>query len=55
MPSTFLHLEPRLMDMNATVGDLSTMLRRLIGEDIELIINLSIATGECDWATELKS
>src|SRR5215471_13067352 len=25
-------LEPRLMDMNATVGDLSTMLRRLIGE-----------------------
>lgn len=34
-------LEPRLLDMNAVLGDLSTMLRRLIAEDIELVISLS--------------
>ena len=34
-------LEPRLLDVNSVLNDLSTMLRRLIAEDIELVINLS--------------
>lgn len=33
-------LEPRLLDVNAVLSDLSTMLRRLIAEDIELVISL---------------
>jgi PAS domain S-box-containing protein len=31
-------VEPRLIDVNATVGQMSQMLRRLIGEDVELAI-----------------
>jgi two-component system cell cycle sensor histidine kinase/response regulator CckA len=34
-------LAPRLLDVNSILGDLSGMLRRLIGEDIELLINPS--------------
>lgn len=34
-------LEPSLLDFNAVLSDLSTMLRRLIAEDIEVVINLS--------------
>lgn len=32
-------LAPRLLDVNTILGDLSGMLRRLIGEDIELLIS----------------
>jgi two-component system, cell cycle sensor histidine kinase and response regulator CckA len=34
-------MAPRLLDVNLTLGDLSKMLRRLIGEDIELLISSS--------------
>ena len=34
-------LAPRLLDVNTILGDLSGMLRRLIGEDIELLITPS--------------
>ena len=34
-------LEPRLLDLNAVLGNLSTMLRRLIAADIELVMSLS--------------
>jgi PAS domain S-box-containing protein len=34
-------LEPRLLDVNAVLSNLSAMLRRLIAEDIELVMNLS--------------
>lgn len=34
-------LEPSLLDLNAVLSDLSTMLRRLIAEDIELVIDLT--------------
>jgi two-component system cell cycle sensor histidine kinase/response regulator CckA len=34
-------LEPRLLDVNAVLSNLSTMLRRLIEEDIELVTTLS--------------
>ena len=33
-------LQPRILDLNATVGDMDMMLRRLIGEDIELVTML---------------
>ncbi|MGQ0701540.1 MAG: MEDS domain-containing protein [Gemmatimonadales bacterium] len=33
-------LEPRLVDLNRVVGDIERLLRRLIGEDIELVIRL---------------
>jgi PAS domain S-box-containing protein len=34
-------MAPRLLDVNLTLGELSKMLRRLIGEDIELLISPS--------------
>src|SRR6202012_2604612 len=38
-------LEPKILDLNALVGDLQKMLRRTIGEDIELVISLSPELG----------
>jgi len=35
-------LQPRILDLNATVGDMDMMLRRLIGEDVELVTMLGI-------------
>ena len=34
-------LQPRVLDLNETVGDLDRMLRRIIGEDIELVTHLA--------------
>jgi len=34
-------LQPRIINMNAVVGETAQMLRRIIGEDIELVTNLS--------------
>jgi two-component system, cell cycle sensor histidine kinase and response regulator CckA len=34
-------LQPRILDLNATVGDMDMMLRRLIGEDVELVTMLA--------------
>jgi PAS domain S-box-containing protein len=36
-------LEPRVLDLNALVRDMDSMLRRLIGEDVELVIDLAPA------------
>jgi PAS domain S-box-containing protein len=38
-------LQPRTLDLNAVVGDLENMLRRLIGEDIDLSIILDPSLG----------
>jgi signal transduction histidine kinase/CheY-like chemotaxis protein len=36
-------LQPRVLDLNAVVGDMDMMLRRLIGEDVELVTMLDPA------------
>jgi signal transduction histidine kinase/ActR/RegA family two-component response regulator len=36
-------LQPRVLDLNAVVGDMDMMLRRLIGEDVELVCVLDPA------------
>jgi two-component system, cell cycle sensor histidine kinase and response regulator CckA len=38
-------LEPKVLDLNAVVSDVDRMLRRLIGEDIELKISLANGIG----------
>ncbi len=38
-------LRPRVLDLGALVGDLGNMLRRLIGENIELVIRVAPAAG----------
>ena len=39
-------LQPRVVDLNGVVTDLSTMLRRLIGEDVHLRLELQPDAGE---------
>ncbi len=38
-------IEPRVLDLNALLADMSKLLRRLIGEDIELVTRLSSGLG----------
>jgi PAS domain S-box-containing protein len=38
-------LQPKVVDLNAIVSDMESMLRRLIGEDVELITELDPALG----------
>jgi two-component system cell cycle sensor histidine kinase/response regulator CckA len=38
-------LQPRVLDLNAVVGDIEKMLRRLIGEDIDFVTKLSADLG----------
>ncbi len=38
-------LQPRIVDLNAVVTDLTTMLRRIIGEHVELALELEPALG----------
>jgi signal transduction histidine kinase/ActR/RegA family two-component response regulator len=38
-------LQPKVLELNAIVADIEKMLRRLIGEDIELVVSLDAAMG----------
>jgi signal transduction histidine kinase len=38
-------LMPRVLDLDAVVGELSTMLERMIGEDVQLVTNVEGAKG----------
>jgi two-component system, cell cycle sensor histidine kinase and response regulator CckA len=38
-------MQPRVIDLNAVIGQTENMLRRLIGEDIELVLNLAADSG----------
>ncbi|MCM3877502.1 MAG: PAS domain S-box protein [Thermoanaerobaculia bacterium] len=38
-------LQPRLLDLNAVVSEVEKLLRRLIGEDVELVTRLDPASG----------
>jgi PAS domain S-box-containing protein len=38
-------LEPRILDLNAVVAGIEPMLRRLIGEDLDLVIRPSVGLG----------
>jgi PAS domain S-box-containing protein len=39
-------LEPRVLDVNGSIADLSELLRRVIGEDIELVMQLDPGVGQ---------
>ncbi|HEV8370231.1 MAG TPA: PAS domain S-box protein [Pyrinomonadaceae bacterium] len=39
-------LEPKVLDLNAVITDMFKMLRRLIGEDVELVADLSTDLGK---------
>ena len=39
-------LQPKILDLNAVVTNVSTMLQRLIGEDIDLVLSLNVALGK---------
>jgi PAS domain S-box-containing protein len=41
-------LQPRTLNLNAIVGGLDRMLRRLIGEDVELVIKLAPELGDVE-------
>jgi PAS domain S-box-containing protein len=48
-------LQPRVLDLNAVVHDMDMMLRRLIGEDVELVILLDPELGAvCADPTQLE-
>jgi PAS domain S-box-containing protein len=38
-------MQPRTLDLNAVVGDLGNMLRRVLGEDVDLVIETAPALG----------
>src|ERR1019366_8846108 len=38
-------LQPRVLNLNELIGDMSDLLRRLIGEDVELVINAGSDLG----------
>jgi PAS domain S-box-containing protein len=38
-------LQPEVLDLNATVGDVEKMLRRLVGEDVEIAVKLDPAVA----------
>jgi len=38
-------LQPMILNLNAVIGDADKMLRRLIGEDIEMVVNLETQLG----------
>lgn len=38
-------LQPRVIDLNAVISDLNRMLRRLLGEDVELVTQLDSSMG----------
>jgi two-component system cell cycle sensor histidine kinase/response regulator CckA len=39
-------LEPRVLDLNATIGNMQKMLQRLLGEDVELVVELEPSLGK---------
>jgi signal transduction histidine kinase/CheY-like chemotaxis protein len=39
-------LQPRVLDLNGTISDLGKMLRRLIGEDVEFVLELDPTLGK---------
>lgn len=38
-------LQPRALDLNAALSDIASMLRRLVGDDIELVVSLAADIG----------
>jgi CheY-like chemotaxis protein len=39
-------LEPKIVDLNQVIPDIAKMIRRLIGEDIEMVVNLAPDLGQ---------